>query len=95
MKEYDILNFSNFAGGLGLQVKVGQFVPQAPPCLDFSIYEEFIDWVTGFKEVGWRVSLLDIYDPYVFRTEPSVGILMSSFSSIGQAQSPLPTQVIV
>ena len=51
-KQYDILNFWNFPDGLGLQVKVGQFVPQAPPGQDFSIYEELIDWAIRFKEVG-------------------------------------------
>ncbi|KAF5918219.1 hypothetical protein HPG69_002860 [Diceros bicornis minor] len=50
VKQYDILNFWYFLDGFGLQVKVGQFVPQAPHGQDFSIYEELIDWATESKE---------------------------------------------
>uniref|UniRef100_G1TSI7 G-protein coupled receptors family 3 profile domain-containing protein n=1 Tax=Oryctolagus cuniculus TaxID=9986 RepID=G1TSI7_RABIT len=50
VEEYDILNFWNFPDGLGLQVKVGHFVPLAPRDQDFSIHEELIDWAFEFQE---------------------------------------------
>ncbi|XP_076996327.1 vomeronasal type-2 receptor 116-like [Tamandua tetradactyla] len=52
---YDILNYVSFPHGIGLQVKVGQFVPQAPRGHSFTINEEVIEWAISFKETPHSV----------------------------------------
>ncbi|XP_037671109.1 vomeronasal type-2 receptor 116-like [Choloepus didactylus] len=52
---YDILNYGSFPHGIGLRVKVGQFVPQAPRGQGFSINDEAIEWAIGFKEMPHSV----------------------------------------
>ncbi|NP_001092963.1 vomeronasal 2 receptor 24 precursor [Rattus norvegicus] len=49
--EYDILNFWNFPKGLGLNVKVGTFFPNAPKEQKLSISSNMIQWATGSTEV--------------------------------------------
>ncbi|XP_076783563.1 vomeronasal type-2 receptor 116-like [Arvicanthis niloticus] len=53
--EYDILNFWNFPKGLGLNVKVGRFSPNAPKDQKLSIYSNMIQWATGLTEIPWSV----------------------------------------
>lgn len=95
MQEYDILNFWNFPDGLGLQVKVGHFVPLAPRDQDFSIHEELIDWAFEFKEVSWTE-----FFGYIFMTHryseknPFMGTLVISFCSVERTQLPVRTSVI-
>ncbi|XP_028644412.1 vomeronasal type-2 receptor 116-like, partial [Grammomys surdaster] len=48
--EYDILNFWNFPKGLGLNVKVGTFSPNAPKDQKLSISSNMIQWATGSTE---------------------------------------------
>ncbi|XP_076996342.1 vomeronasal type-2 receptor 116-like isoform X2 [Tamandua tetradactyla] len=52
---YDILNYVSFPHGTGLQVKVGEFVPQAPHGHSLSINEEVIEWAISFKEAPHSV----------------------------------------
>ncbi|XP_006996684.3 vomeronasal type-2 receptor 116-like [Peromyscus maniculatus bairdii] len=48
--EYDILNFWNFPEGLGLNVKVGTFSPNAPEGQKLSLSYHMIQWATGITE---------------------------------------------
>ncbi|XP_077890917.1 vomeronasal type-2 receptor 116-like isoform X2 [Ictidomys tridecemlineatus] len=50
MAQYDILNTVNFPAGLGLLVKVGEFVPRSPLGQGLVISEEMIEWPIGFTE---------------------------------------------
>nr|XP_040146952.1 vomeronasal type-2 receptor 116-like [Ictidomys tridecemlineatus] len=50
MAPYDILNAVNFPAGLGLLVKVGEFVPRSPLGQGLVISEEMIEWPIGFSE---------------------------------------------
>ncbi|KAL1765246.1 vomeronasal type-2 receptor 116-like [Sigmodon hispidus] len=49
--EYDILNFWNFPKGLGLNVKIGTFSPNAPEDQKLSLSYHMIQWVTGQTEI--------------------------------------------
>ncbi|XP_021505187.1 vomeronasal type-2 receptor 116-like [Meriones unguiculatus] len=49
--EYDILNFWNFPKGLGLNVKVGTFFPNAPEGQKLSLSNHMIQWATGLTEI--------------------------------------------
>uniref|UniRef100_G3W2D0 G-protein coupled receptors family 3 profile domain-containing protein n=2 Tax=Sarcophilus harrisii TaxID=9305 RepID=G3W2D0_SARHA len=42
--QYDIQNYVSLPNDTELLVKVGQFIPSAPPGEDFTIHEEAIDW---------------------------------------------------
>ncbi|XP_003515569.1 vomeronasal type-2 receptor 116, partial [Cricetulus griseus] len=48
--DYDILNFLNFPKGLGLNVKVGTFFPNAPDGQKLSLSSHMIQWSTGLTE---------------------------------------------
>ncbi|XP_052052138.1 vomeronasal type-2 receptor 116-like [Apodemus sylvaticus] len=48
---YDILNFWNFPSGLGLKVKVGSYSLSAHQGLQFSLFEQMIQWPMGFTTV--------------------------------------------
>ncbi|XP_048666256.1 vomeronasal type-2 receptor 116-like [Marmota marmota marmota] len=50
MAQYDIHNAVNFPAGLGLLVKVGEFVPRSPLGQGLVISEEMIEWPIGFTE---------------------------------------------
>lgn len=52
-EEYDILNFWNFPKGLGLNVKVGSFSPNAPEGQKLSLSDHMIQWAMGLTEVGF------------------------------------------
>ncbi|OBS79855.1 hypothetical protein A6R68_21943, partial [Neotoma lepida] len=49
--KYDILNFWNFPKGLGLKVKVGIFLPNAPQDQQLSLSEEMIRWPDKYSEI--------------------------------------------
>ena len=48
---YNVHNTVNFLAGLGLLVKVGEFVSHAPYDQGMVISEKMIEWPIGFKEV--------------------------------------------
>ncbi|XP_027254466.1 vomeronasal type-2 receptor 116 isoform X2 [Cricetulus griseus] len=52
---YDILNFWNFPKGLGLKVKVGTFVPNAPQGQHLSLSEQLIQWPKIYSEIPQSV----------------------------------------
>ncbi|XP_031240894.1 vomeronasal type-2 receptor 116-like [Mastomys coucha] len=49
--QYDIFNFWNFPKGLGLNVKVGTFSPNAPEGQTLSIIHDMIQWATRSTEI--------------------------------------------
>ncbi|KFO22000.1 Vomeronasal type-2 receptor 26 [Fukomys damarensis] len=51
LAQYDIKNTVNFPAGLGLLVKVGEFVSGSPHDEGLVINEERIEWPVGFTEV--------------------------------------------
>jgi hypothetical protein len=51
MTQYDIQNNVNFPVGLGLLVKVGEFVSKSPLDQSLTIKEEMVEWPIGFTEV--------------------------------------------
>ncbi|XP_076966475.1 vomeronasal type-2 receptor 116-like [Callospermophilus lateralis] len=57
MAQYDIHNAVNFPAGLGLLVKVGEFVPRSPLGQGLVISEEMIEWPIGFTEVQSQFSV--------------------------------------
>ncbi|XP_027289727.1 vomeronasal type-2 receptor 116-like isoform X2 [Cricetulus griseus] len=54
-EEYDILNFWNFPKGLGLNVKVGSFSPNAPEGQKLSLSDHMIQWAMGLTEIPQSV----------------------------------------
>ena len=48
---YDILNYVTFPNDTDVLVKVGEFIPQAPPGQDFTIQEKAIVWNSWWKKV--------------------------------------------
>ncbi|XP_045146230.1 vomeronasal type-2 receptor 26-like [Echinops telfairi] len=55
VSRYDILNFLNFPGALGLPMKVGEFIPQGLRGQGLMIQEEQIEWAFGFTETPHSV----------------------------------------
>ncbi|XP_059110548.1 vomeronasal type-2 receptor 116-like [Peromyscus eremicus] len=49
--KYDILNFWNFPKGLGLKVKVGNFLPNAPQSQQLTLSEKMIRWPERYLEI--------------------------------------------
>ncbi|XP_007648444.1 vomeronasal type-2 receptor 116 [Cricetulus griseus] len=49
--KYDIVNFWNFPKGLGLKVKVGTFLPNAPKGHQLSLSEQLIQWPKIYSEI--------------------------------------------
>lgn len=56
---YNVHNTVNFLAGLGLLVKVGEFVSHAPYDQGMVISEKMIEWPIGFKEAWLYFSLGD------------------------------------
>ncbi|XP_044523149.1 vomeronasal type-2 receptor 26-like [Gracilinanus agilis] len=50
MMNYDILNYVTFPNDTDVTVKVGKFIPQAPPGQDFIIQEKAIVWNRWWKK---------------------------------------------
>ncbi|XP_045156009.1 vomeronasal type-2 receptor 116-like [Echinops telfairi] len=55
VSQYNILNYLNFPGGLGLHMKVGEFTPQGLRGQGLMIQEELIEWALGFTETPHSV----------------------------------------
>uniref|UniRef100_A0A8C2MWE8 G-protein coupled receptors family 3 profile domain-containing protein n=1 Tax=Cricetulus griseus TaxID=10029 RepID=A0A8C2MWE8_CRIGR len=53
--KYDILNFWNFPKGLGLKVKVGTFIPNAPQGQQLSLSEKLIQWPKIYSKIPQSV----------------------------------------
>nr|XP_042122635.1 vomeronasal type-2 receptor 116-like [Peromyscus maniculatus bairdii] len=53
--KYDILNFWNFPKGLGLKVKVGNFLPNAPQSQQLTLSEKMIRWPERYSEIPHSV----------------------------------------
>ncbi|XP_040589755.1 vomeronasal type-2 receptor 116-like [Mesocricetus auratus] len=55
LDKYDILSFWNFPKGLGLKVKVGTFLPNAPQDQQLSLTTQLIQWPKMYSEIPQSV----------------------------------------
>ncbi|XP_052616431.1 vomeronasal type-2 receptor 116-like [Peromyscus californicus insignis] len=53
--KYDILNFWNFPKGIGLKVKVGNFLPNGPQSQQLTLSEQMIQWPERYSEIPQSV----------------------------------------
>ncbi|KAF7482115.1 hypothetical protein GHT09_006705 [Marmota monax] len=80
MAQYDIHNAVNFPAGLGLLVKVGEFVPRSPLGQGLVISEEMIEWPIGFTETPRSVCRQSC--PPGFRKIPQEGRPVCCFACV-------------
>ncbi|VTJ71656.1 Hypothetical predicted protein [Marmota monax] len=80
MAQYDIHNAVNFPAGLGLLVKVGEFVPRSPLGQGLVINEEMIEWPIGFTETPRSVCSQSC--PPRFRKIPQEGRPVCCFACV-------------
>ncbi|XP_028719237.1 vomeronasal type-2 receptor 116-like isoform X1 [Peromyscus leucopus] len=59
--EYGIYHISNFPHGVGLKVKIGEFMPYFPHDQQLHLYEDMIKWATGSREMPSAVCSVDCH----------------------------------
>nr|XP_042126052.1 vomeronasal type-2 receptor 116-like [Peromyscus maniculatus bairdii] len=59
--EYGIYHISNFPHGVGLKVKIGEFMPYFPHGQQLHLYEDMIEWVTRSRQMPSAVCSVDCH----------------------------------